>query len=217
MVKNPPAMLETWVQSLGQKDLQKKGMATHSSILAWRIPWTEEPGGLQSIGSQRFGHNWATNTTLKLCEIDHQSRFDAWNRVLRAGALGWPWGMGWGGRWEGGSGRGTHVYLWLIHVNVWQKPLQYCKVTSLQLKKKTLVSMFPVIRVLWSILWWSYIPGDIWPCLETLYIINLDDLSSVLYRWRSLEATVRIQLKTRGRRLKSKSWEHQRTPDSREH
>jgi len=57
MVKNPPAMLETWVQSLGQKDLQKKGMATHSSILAWRIPWTEEPGGLQSIGSQRFGHN----------------------------------------------------------------------------------------------------------------------------------------------------------------
>ena len=51
--KNPPAMKETWVQPLGQEDSLEKGMATHSSILAWRIPWTEEPGGLQSIGSQR--------------------------------------------------------------------------------------------------------------------------------------------------------------------
>ena len=55
-------------------------------------------------------------------------------RVLRAGALGWPWRMGWEGRWERGSGWGTHVHPWLIHVNVWQKPLQYCKVISLQLK-----------------------------------------------------------------------------------
>ena len=53
---------------------------------------------------------------------------------LGAGALGWPWGMRWGGRWEGGSGWGTHVHPWLIHVNVWQKPPQYCKVISLQLK-----------------------------------------------------------------------------------
>ena len=52
-----------------------------------------------------------------------------------AGALGRPRGMGWGGRWEGGSGRGIHVNPWLIHVNVWQKPLQYCKVISLQLIK----------------------------------------------------------------------------------
>ena len=56
-------------------------------------------------------------------------------QVLRAGALGRPRGMGWGGRWEGGSGWGTHVNPWLIHVNVWQKPLQYCKVISLQLIK----------------------------------------------------------------------------------
>ena len=49
-VKNPPAMLETWVPSLGQEDPLEEGMATHSSILAWRIPWTEEPGGLQSMG-----------------------------------------------------------------------------------------------------------------------------------------------------------------------
>ena len=59
-------------------------------------------------------------------------------QVLRAGALGRSRGMGWGGRWEGGSGWGTHVNPWLIHVNVWQKKkktLQYCKVISLQLIK----------------------------------------------------------------------------------
>ena len=52
-VKTPPAMQETWVQSLGQEDPLEEGMATHSSILAWRNPWTEEPGRLQSMGSQR--------------------------------------------------------------------------------------------------------------------------------------------------------------------
>ena len=57
MVKNLPAMWETWVQSLGWGDPLEKGMATHSSILVWRIPWTEEPGGLQSMGLQRVGHN----------------------------------------------------------------------------------------------------------------------------------------------------------------
>ena len=57
MVKYPPAMWETWVQSLGWEDPLEEGMATHSSILAWRIPWTEEPGGLQSTGSQRIGHD----------------------------------------------------------------------------------------------------------------------------------------------------------------
>jgi len=62
MVKNLPAMQETWVQSLSWEDPLKKGMATHSSILAWRIPWTEEPGGLQSMGLQRVGHDWATHT-----------------------------------------------------------------------------------------------------------------------------------------------------------
>ena len=170
-------------------------MATHSSTLAWKIPWTEEPGGLQSMGTQRVGHDWTASLSrigeghgnplqcsclenprdggawwaavygvaqrqtglirlssssrelrkmvtmtlftrqqkrhrckeqtfglcgrrqgwddlkeahwsmyIIICEIDRQSRFDAWVRVLRAGALGWPWGMGWGGRWEGGSG-----------------------------------------------------------------------------------------------------------------
>ena len=57
MVKNLPAMQETWVRSLGQGDPLEKGLATHSSILAWRIPWTEEFGRLQSMGSQRVGHD----------------------------------------------------------------------------------------------------------------------------------------------------------------
>ena len=72
--------------------------------------------------------------------------YHMWNRLpvqvrcmrqdAQVGALRWPRGMGWGGRWEGGSGWGTHVHPWLIHVNVWQKPPQYCKVISFQLKKK---------------------------------------------------------------------------------
>ena len=56
-VKNLPAMQATRVQSPGQEDPLEKGMATHYSILAWRIPWTEEPGGLQSLGSQGVGHD----------------------------------------------------------------------------------------------------------------------------------------------------------------
>ena len=57
MVKSLPAMLEAQVRSLGREDPLEKGMATRSSILAWRIPWTEEPGGLQSMGSQRVGYD----------------------------------------------------------------------------------------------------------------------------------------------------------------
>ena len=56
-VKNLPAMQETWVRSLGQEDPLEKEMTTRSSIIAWKIPWTEEPGGLQSMGLQRVGHD----------------------------------------------------------------------------------------------------------------------------------------------------------------
>ena len=59
MVKNLPTMRETWVHSLGREDPLEKRMAIHSSILAWEISWTEEPGGLQSKGSQRVRYNWA--------------------------------------------------------------------------------------------------------------------------------------------------------------
>ena len=75
---------------------------------------------------------------ITICEIDEQSKFDAWNRALKAGALGQPRAMRWGGTWEGGSGWGdTHMCdtnPWLIYANVWQKPPQYCKVVSLQWK-----------------------------------------------------------------------------------
>ena len=83
-------------------------------------------------------------------EIARQSRSDAWDRVLRAGALGWPWGMGWGRRREGSSGWGTHVQPWLIHVSVWQKTTQYCKVISIQLKKKRFYHQ-TLARVLWAL------------------------------------------------------------------
>ena len=61
VVKNPPARQETRVWFLGWEDPLEKGMANHSSILAWEIPWTERPGGLQSMGLQRVGHDWVTN------------------------------------------------------------------------------------------------------------------------------------------------------------
>ena len=57
LVKNPPAVQETWVRFLGQEDPLEKGMAAHSSVLAWKILWTEEPGRLQSMGSQRVGYS----------------------------------------------------------------------------------------------------------------------------------------------------------------
>ena len=57
MLKNLPAKQETWVQSLGQEDPLEKEMAIHSCILAWKIPWTEQPGGLQAMGLQRVGHD----------------------------------------------------------------------------------------------------------------------------------------------------------------
>ena len=68
MVKNLPTMRKTWVRSLDQEDPLEKGMATHSSIVAWEIAWTEEPGRLQSMGSQRDRHNRAINifTSLSL-------------------------------------------------------------------------------------------------------------------------------------------------------
>ena len=63
-VKNLSAMQGTWVWSLSQEDILEKGKSSHSNILAWGIPWTEEPAGLHAIGLQRVGHNWVTNSTL---------------------------------------------------------------------------------------------------------------------------------------------------------
>ena len=76
LVKTPPAMWETLVQSLDWKDPLEEGMATHSSILAWRIPWTEAPGGIETTGSQRVGHDWVTKLTVCfiLCEFYHSKQ-----------------------------------------------------------------------------------------------------------------------------------------------
>ena len=68
MVKNPPAIQKSWVQPLGQEDPLEKEMTTHSSILAWRIPWTENSGGLQSMGSQRVEYNLVTKPPLYTVE-----------------------------------------------------------------------------------------------------------------------------------------------------
>ena len=66
-LKRLPPMWETQVQSLGREDPLEKEMVTHSSILAWRIPWTEKPGRLQSMGSQRVGHDWVTSLSFTFC------------------------------------------------------------------------------------------------------------------------------------------------------
>ena len=92
MVTNLPAVEETWVWSLGWEDLLEKRIATHSSILVWRIPWMEEPGRLQSKRSQRVGHSWVTNTfTLSSGRWDEGwvSEGDEWRRR-------WHWRWTWG-------------------------------------------------------------------------------------------------------------------------
>ena len=69
-------MKETWVWSLGQEDALEKNMATHGSILTWRIPWTEKPGGLQSMGLQRVKHDWATNTFTFFCILGYDISYE---------------------------------------------------------------------------------------------------------------------------------------------
>ena len=69
LVKNLPAMQETQVQSLGHEDPLEKGMVTHSSILAWRIPWTEEPGGLQSVGCKELDKTEQLSLFTLLCRV----------------------------------------------------------------------------------------------------------------------------------------------------
>ena len=106
MVMNPPAMWETWVQSLGREHPLEEGTATHSSILAWRIPWTEEPGRLQSVGLQRVGHDWVTK---------HRTARNR-NRLTEIGTDLWsPRGRGgWGGKdWKFGISRCKSLYIWV--------------------------------------------------------------------------------------------------------
>ena len=91
VVKNLSAIQETWVQSLGQEEPLEKGMATHSSILAWESPWTEEPGRLQSMGSQRVRYDWAHSFCIDF-GIDHlvMSMCRVVSCVVGRGHLPWP-------------------------------------------------------------------------------------------------------------------------------
>ena len=90
MVKNSPAMQKTWVWSLGWDDPLEKKTATHFSILAWKVPWTEEPGGLWSIGAQRIGHDWVTNSIQSAktrpgadCGSDHELLIEKFRLKLK--------------------------------------------------------------------------------------------------------------------------------------
>ena len=87
MVKNLPPMQETQVQSLGQEDALEEGMATHPSILAWRSPWTEEPGGLQSMGSQRVGHDWVINAHANLSFVHIYEQRECVGVILDLGVM----------------------------------------------------------------------------------------------------------------------------------
>ena len=109
---------------------QKRSMA-RSTKCGWESPayWTsgskgklcKRRGFLCSSVGKEFACRWNMYITIR--EIDHQSKFNEWNRALKVGVLGWPGGMGWE----------THVHPWLMHVNLWQKPPQYCEAISLQL------------------------------------------------------------------------------------
>ena len=90
MVNNPPAMQEMEIQHLGQEDSLEKEMTTHSSILAWTIPWTEEPGGLQFMWPQRVGHGWLEGLMLKL-KLQYfghlMRRADSFEKTLMLGKI----------------------------------------------------------------------------------------------------------------------------------
>ena len=109
-------MQETRVQSLGQEDPLEKEMVTHSSILVWRSPWTEEPGGLQSRGLQRVRLDWQTNTFMVIVSITTFIIF-----IISGFTKSPHW---------------TYIYLWLIHIDVWQKTTRFYKAIILQLKNK---------------------------------------------------------------------------------
>ena len=94
---NRAAMRETWVRSLGCRDPLEEGMATHFSILTWRIPWTEKPSGLQSMGSQRIGYNWSnligegTRDPLQYSCLETPMDRGAWWAAVRGVAKSWTW------------------------------------------------------------------------------------------------------------------------------
>ena len=122
MVKNLPAMQETQVGSLGQEDPLEKGMATHSSILAWRIPWSEEPGGLQPTGSQRVRN---TTERLTLHFTSPRNPDPPWfmDRGEELTGQSGTWKGGVRGRWQGGV---VNVVQRKPSVDSSPRPRRYC-------------------------------------------------------------------------------------------
>ena len=144
-LKHLPPMWETWVRPLGWEDPLGKEMATHSSILAWRIPWTEEPGRLRSMGLQRVGHYWATSLSLLRSSLKGFPGGSAGKEsACNAGDLGSVPGL------ERSPGEGKHYPLqysglensmdWTVHgvarSQIW---LSYFHVTSLHSSLKELI------------------------------------------------------------------------------
>ena len=136
IVKNPPAIHETWVHSLGWEDPLEEGITTHSSILSWRIPWTEEPGGLQSMGLRRVGHDWAAK---------HSMHSQHWELLLNQEIRKWFWytvytGITWGALKQAVSGfppAGNRVFQTLPMLLMWNP-----KATMMRNQKDTLVIYF---------------------------------------------------------------------------
>ena len=129
MVKNLPLMQETWVQSLGWEDPLEEGMATHFSILAWRTPWTEEPGGLQSMGSQRVGHDWMTKNNMRKLSEDlfRASLVAQLVKNLPAMREIWVRSLGWEDPLEKGTVTHSSILAWRIPWTVWPMGLQRAK------------------------------------------------------------------------------------------
>ena len=115
LVKNLPAMLDTWVQFLGRKDPLEKEMATHSSIVAWRIPWTEELGKIQSIGQQESDMTQRYRSFLLFVPNSFGASFRQ-NFFFFLKTF-----------WEGCSGWGTRVHPWWMHVDAWQNQYNIVK------------------------------------------------------------------------------------------
>ena len=109
-MKNSPAVWETWVWSLGREDPLEKGLATHARILAWRIPWTEEPGRLQSKDLQRVQHNWGTFTWLNLLVLGFPG--DSAVNYLSAVQETRVWSLGWEDPLEEGMATNSSILTW---------------------------------------------------------------------------------------------------------
>ena len=128
-VKNPPAMPETWVRSLGREDPLEKEMATHFSILAWEMPWTEEPGGLQSMGSRRVRHGWG-NWARATDEI-------APDGFTEATAVRETWGLG-EGKTESLHSKPLKNFFLILWINdLWKKKVSSSWVMYHSLLKET--------------------------------------------------------------------------------